>query len=367
MSKTLNIVCIALLGATFVFSGVVKAVDPWGFAIKIGEYLAAFGMEWLGGAKFALAIVLAGGEMVLGGLILAGQWRRMASTATLMIMTFFTALTLVLAIWSPVEDCGCFGDAVKLSNWGTFIKNLVLLPMVWVVWRGWRRFDWLPKELKQWVWAAAMVVMAMGVGIYSNMHLPLIDFLPYKVGVNLAEEVRREPELAEQQAVVVVRDLQTGRRAEFDVADTTWYDTSRWEYVEVLGGGKAHVNATVRDFAVIDAAGNVVTDSLLDHKGEVMMVCVERFDNVSPKCMVRLEKAVSQAHARGAWVVVLTPQSLASEDLAQELNTPAGREFLGARCYNIDAITLKTVLRAHTGVVVLKNGVIEAKKNCRDL
>lgn len=355
MREALKILCRVVLGAAFVFSGFVKAVDPWGTAIKLGEYFDAFGLGWFEGAKYALSIALSGGEMLLGVLILAGLWRRLASTAVLAVMTFFTLLTLALAIWSPVEDCGCFGDALKLSNWGTFVKNLILWPMAWVVWLSWRHEAWL-SGARDWALAAVFGAAAMGIGVYANAHLPLIDFLPYNVGVDLAAEYfKPEPEV--ESATVVVRDLQTGRRRRFDIGDSTWYDATRFEFLKISGGGKAHVSATVRDFALIDAEGNVVTDSILRHRGEVFMAFVERADMVRGRCGERLEKAMAAARERGAWVMVVTPQSLAE----------FGSVMSSALRLNLDATTFKTVLRAHVGVVVLRNGKITDKRNCRDL
>ncbi len=363
MNRTYRIfveVCRILLALTFIFSGFVKSVDPWGFAIKLGEYLTSFDMEWLYGWRFFLSIWITGAEMMLGCMVLFRVRLRLTSLFIFAAMTFFTILTLVLAIWNPVEDCGCFGDAIKLSNWGTFVKNLILWPMAFLVFYNSRRLPLIPT----WRDGGMMLLfgaVSFGIGIYSYRHLPLIDFLPYKTGTNLAVEVYKPVQEKEVESVVIVRDRETRRKKEFDIADTTWYDTNRWEY---LGMKNTRVNTrvhpTVRDFAVIDASGELVTDTILTHRGEVYMLCISNFDDLRPRCAEKLSAAIEAARKRGARVLCLT-----AEPLGGGYSLELGSESV--QCYNMDATTLKTMLRARVGVVELRDGVIIGKKNCRDL
>ena len=125
-----------VVALVFIFSGFGKGVDPWGTAIKLGEYLRAFSMDWLVGAQFALSILLSVTEMTIGLCLLFRVRERGAARLALLFMGFFTVLTLVLALWNPVADCGCFGDAVKLTNWQTFYKNILLSAFALLLWRG---------------------------------------------------------------------------------------------------------------------------------------------------------------------------------------------------------------------------------------
>lgn len=346
------------MALTFIFSGFVKVVDPWGSAIKFGEYFSAFNMDWLYGWRFFFAIWITGAEMMMGCMVLFRVRLRLTSLFMFCAMIFFTCLTFVLAVWNPVEDCGCFGDAIKLTNWETFIKNLILLPMSFVVFWTSRKLPWKPT----WRDGAFMLLfggIAFGIGVYSYRHLPLIDFLPYKEGTDLAAAVNYEPEENEVETILIYRNVDTGKIREFDITDTEW-DSDEWEFVDTKTTYvNINISATLRDFAIMDNDG-LVTDEILDDPGIVYMLCVSNMRDLRPRCQQRMESAVAQAHARGYRVICLTAESLGTYP-----ELVLGNEHVP--CYNMDATTLKTMLRAKTGVVVLKAGVIVDKENCRDL
>ena len=185
--KWLSHACRIVLGVTFIFSGFVKTVDPWGTAIKIQEYLSIYGLESLSGLRFGFSIWLCGAELMMGLMLLFKVRIRLISIFALASMIFFTVLTFLSATWLPVEDCGCFGDAVKLTPWETFAKNLVLLPLSVVVWWRYRRDRIFAFSKAEVGCTVLFFSLAMGLGIYCYAHLPLIDFRPFKVGVNIYE------------------------------------------------------------------------------------------------------------------------------------------------------------------------------------
>ena len=140
-SKGLKIasnICTIIVGLVFIFSGFVKVIDPWGTALKVNEYLSIYGMEWLTPASMTFSIWLCGAELMMGLMLLFRVRTRLISIFALVSMSFFTVLTFLSATWIPVEDCGCFGDALKLTPWETFFKNLIILPMVVVIWYRYR-------------------------------------------------------------------------------------------------------------------------------------------------------------------------------------------------------------------------------------
>ena len=134
--KLIANVCRLILACTFILSGFTKVIDPWGTAMKVNEYLSIYGVESLQPASMAFSIWLCGAELMMGCMLLFKVRIRLISIFAVLSMLFFTALTLLSATLIPVEDCGCFGEALKLTPWQTFFKNLALLPMAFVVW--WR-------------------------------------------------------------------------------------------------------------------------------------------------------------------------------------------------------------------------------------
>lgn len=357
-------ICRIILAVTFIVSGFTKVIDPWGTAIKINEYLAIYGFEYLERWSMAFSIWLCGAEFMMGCMLLCKVRIRLISIFALASMVFFTLLTLLSATLLPVEDCGCFGDAIKLTPWQTFFKNLVLLPMAFVVWYRYRPdkiFAFKPMEI---VLTLFFFVFSMGLGTFCYRHLPLIDFLPYKVGVNIWEEMHASLDESEDdvpETVLIYRDLTTGKVREFALDDPEWQDTTRWEWVDTRTESEVpEVKPLLREFALRDAEGDA-TEQVLTTPGRLYMICVTSFDKLRRGCERRLGRLVRAAEEEGAAVVCLTPDPL---------RDAYWRSFDGStevRCYNIDATVLKTMLRATNGVVVLDDGVISLKRNCRDI
>ena len=366
--------CRIALALVFIFSGFVKAVDPWGTAIKLGEYFHAFGMDALSGGRYAFSILLSSAEMLLGFCLLFrfGIVRRRLPGLMLIVVGFFTLLTLVLALWNPVSDCGCFGDAVKLTNWQTFYKNLILLFLAVVVWFGSYRkkecWDWNPDvpehdsgHLIEWSLGLLFLLFSLGVGLYSLRHLPLIDFLPFKAGVNLAVQGNKSG--TDLVTTLIYKDKTTGQNHEFSLSDTTWYDSTRWEFVDTRfveraepSGGEA--DPALAEFSIFNAQGDR-TAELLARPQEWLLVTLTDPAELSGACRDKLADAADYALARGVLMIGVTPVALADSVLS-----------LGARhipLYNIDGTTLKSLIRAHQGLVVIKEGTILAKWNCRDI
>ena len=340
--KLIANVCRLILACTFILSGFTKVIDPWGTAMKVNEYLSIYGVESLQPASMAFSIWLCGAELMMGCMLLFKVRIRLISIFAVLSMLFFTALTLLSATLIPVEDCGCFGEALKLTPWQTFFKNLALLPMAFVVW--WR---YRPDK--------------MYLGYYCYRHLPLIDFLPYKVGVNIWEGMHAPAvEPGETETVLVYRNLETGKLHEFSLEDTAWQDAGKWEWVDTRTTEEMPaIRPLMSEFALRDAEGDA-TEEILTAPGRVYMLCVTSFDRLPRACAKRFAALIRRAQSEGARVVCLTPQPLYGV---------AYHDFGSGevRCYNIDASTMKTMLRANNGMVLLEEGVIRAKKNCRDI
>ncbi|HRZ76357.1 MAG TPA: DoxX family membrane protein, partial [Bacteroidales bacterium] len=177
--KAIRTISRIFLGAVFIFSGFVKAVDPWGSAYKFHDYFTAFHMEWLTGLALPLGVALCLAEFMIGVGLLFGTRMRFFAWALMVFMTYFLFLTLYLAIANPVSDCGCFGDAIKMTNWETFYKNVVLMVPTLIVFFGRHRYSEPYSRKGQALVLGLGAAVLLGTSVYSYRHLPLIDFLPW--------------------------------------------------------------------------------------------------------------------------------------------------------------------------------------------
>ena len=360
-----NLFCV-LVGVFFIFSGFVKVVDPWGTALKVNEYLAIYGLEWLSPASMTFSIWLCGAELMMGLMLLFKVRIRLVSIFALVSMSFFTVLTFLSATWIPVEDCGCFGDALKLTPWETFFKNLVVLPMVIVIWYRYRHDKIFVFRGKELLLACLFFTIAMGIGAYCYYRKPLIDFLPYKKGANLYEMVLQQhdtgsEDMSEEEYVLVYRNRRTGKLREFSIEDKEWQNDKKWEWVETrVDNESSPVQTLVSEFSLTDVEGDA-TREILTQRGDMYMICMTSMDKLNDKCRANLISLVERVQSEGAAVVCLTPQPL------REVTYMPFGDNDPVRCYNIDATVMKTMLRAENGVVVLSDGVIEDKYNCRSI
>lgn len=187
MMKILRSLFRWLVGATFIFSGFVKVIDPLGYGYKIADYLEAMHLESIDSIALPMAIVLAVFELVIGFSLFFNQLPKLGALGALIMLVFFTPLTLWLAIANPVSDCGCFGDALVITNWQTFFKNVVLLAMTIFVFAQRKKIKTDYHVGVQWAIMFVVGFMSLGLCIYCLKTLPIIDFRPYHIGANIAE------------------------------------------------------------------------------------------------------------------------------------------------------------------------------------
>lgn len=365
--KWLATISRVILATTFIISGFSKVVDPWGTSLKVEEYLAIYHFEELLPLSMAFSIWLCGAELMMGCMLMCKVRIRLISIFAVVSMFFFTLLSLLSATLLPVEDCGCFGDAIKLTPWETFFKNLVLLPMAAIVWYRYRPdriFAFKPTEIAL---TLLFFTISMGIGIHCVRHLPLVDFLPYKLGLNL-REARLNPDkesvtedYESMQTILIYRDKRSGKLQEFTLEDSEWQDESRWEWVETKTNFETpSIRPIIGEFALRTADGDV-TAEILETNGKLILLCVNRFSKVRKGCESRFAELIKRAESEGSRVYCITPDRIPD----------SGYVIFGdarpVKCCNIDVHTVKTLLRANNGMVELTDGVITDKRNCRDI
>lgn len=364
-----------LLALTFVFSGFVKAIDPLGTTYKIEDYLKAFGgafTELMPLAEVA-AVLLIGFELVLGLCMLLNvrtQWTCWLALAFYVVML---PLTLYIALENPVSDCGCFGDALVISNWATFWKNVVLMALV-VVLLCTRQY--IPETF---VWWGELVILALamataaGIMGYSRTHLPMIDFRPYKVGNNIVE-LMEVPEGAEpdqyETTFVYERD---GVEQEFTLenypkGDSTWHFVDQKSVLVKKG-----YEPKIHDFELITLNYDDITYDVLESEEPATLVVLYDLTKTDRKQLGKVTALYHQCLSQNRPFYILTG---ASEDAIEAFceEVEQGNESNELTPFNhpdevfcmCDGVTLKTIVRANPGVVVVQNGVITDKYNLRN-
>ena len=336
-----------ILGGLFSFSGIVKCVDPVGTAVFVEKYLAAFSLDVFLPIALPIAIVLSVAEFTLGQLLLDGKPHRITAIATLAIMSLFTIVTLLNATVLPIGDCGCFGDAIRLTPVQTLIKNVVLLPlsalMIVGACRG--KFNYLQ--------TAIGVAISLGVCLYSLRYQPIIDFMPFRVGVNLREEIMRErQELDSQSATYLVFSNAEGEELLFESDDTECWLRDDLEFVESRSEAPASVPQPFAEFIVTSAQGEECTLDLLAENSDVLLLTIYDVDALSGR-RLKAAKELLDGQQR---VVVLT-----------SAEASVITEILGVEPFMLDAMTLRSLIRSRVGVVEINAGVIVRKCDVRDL
>ncbi|WP_346863252.1 BT_3928 family protein [uncultured Draconibacterium sp.] len=353
-----------LFGIIFIFSGFVKGIDPLGSTYKFTDYFNALGMEWLIWAAFPLGILLAFGEFAIGIAFLFNWWMRLFSWLGLLFMAFFTPLTLWIAIKNPVTDCGCFGDALVISNWETFYKNLVIIviAIVAVVNR-----DWFAKQVKTKVPAILSIlsfIVYFGIVFYSYNHLPVFDFRPYKTGTNIPEAMST-PEGAPQEVyenIFYYKNKNTGEVKKFTEQNYPWKDTLNWEYdnleSKLIQEG---YEPPIHDFRIETPDGENIIDFFIYDENYVFMLVAYDLSKTSTKSQDEINTLANWAMEQDLSFICLT-SSVYEESMAFAEANNAPYEF-----FNCDEVTLKTIIRSNPGLVVLKDGNVVGKWHYNDI
>lgn len=338
------------LGYTFIFSGVVKSVDPVGTAIFVEKYLATYSLEALLPLSLTIAIALSVMEFSLGCLIIDRVFSRVVSTITLSLVSLFTIVTLLSATILPIGECGCFGNAIELTPWQTFFKNVVLLVMAFVVWRS-ERGEGLKINYLSLIFAVAVPLI---INIYALRHLPIIDFMPYDEGRNLREKVLKEraEERDAVRSMLKFRSVTTNEEQLFDSTDSACWLNDDLEFVEAVTISEEVADLTYNDFHLYTSEGEDITENVLQRSGHVVLLCINDGD-VSKKQMRGIEQL------RKCYMdenIVILSASKVDDEWCRDIEQ-----------LSIDAMTLRSMMRADVGVVVLCDGVVEFKANIRDL
>lgn len=357
-----NIIVNALrfaLALVFAFSGFVKAVDPMGTVIKLTDYAEAFGMSVSPVLLYVGAWLLIMLEYIMGVALFFGLYRRFYLSLMALFLSMMTPLTLVMALTNPVSDCGCFGDALLLTNWQTFGKNVVLLLMTIAVLACHKRVYRLISHRMQWlifVYAVASIVFFMQ---YNMRHLPTWDFRPYSIGVNIIDDMT-VPDNApadEYETLFVLEKEGEQRTFTFDnYPDSTWNLVRRESRLVSRG-----YVSPIADFYLTSLDGEDVTWEVLEQPGYTFLLVARDLKRTNEGMLDVINDLHDYAKVGGHSFYMLTSSS---SDAINKWNEHTGAAY---PYLSVDETLLKTMVRTNLGLIILHDATIIGKWSAADL
>lgn len=349
--KILRIASRIIIGLVFIFSGVVKAIDPLGSAYKFHDYFQAFNLGFLNTLSLALAIFMCTAEFISGFSVLTGLRQKTGILGVLILLIIFTPLTLILALTNPVSDCGCFGDAIHLTNWQTFGKNIVLVFLLIVIYTGRNKIELLFSKTTEWIVISIVIVLFIIFSLANLRYLSIIDFLPYKTGVKIADKmVVPEGVPVDQYQTTFVYE-KNGVKKDFNLNNYPAND-STWKFVDqksVLV--KRGYKPPIHDFIITSLSGEDLTQQILSFQGYTVLMISKKLTEAGKSRLSDGFKLGNYCKSNGINFYILT--SSGTEEVKSYEN---GLTFCSA-----DETTLKTMVRANPGYILLKDGTILGK------
>jgi uncharacterized membrane protein YphA (DoxX/SURF4 family) len=360
---TLNVIARVFVGLVFIFSSFVKGVDPLGTAFKITDYLTAwqFGglsFEWLEPAAPFLSMLLITLEFLVGVMLLTGSFRRFTAWLLALMMLFFTCTTLYDAISNKVNDCGCFGDAIKLTNWQTFWKNIILdIPTIWIVLTcNLRRKKRTERDT---LVATFAIVLMVIFGLFNINNEPCIDFRPWKVGNQMVDM----DENLKVKSYLTYRNKTTGETQEFlsedlmkKMKDPAWEESWEWESSRVEDPHEIKADG----FAMLDMEMNDHAQELIISDHYLMIATLYDLEKIDERAITSLQRMNEFCNENDIQLVILSsvlPEKIQDFLHAQHLDD--------LEYYFADATAIKTILRSNHGYILLKEGKVIGKWHYR--
>ena len=352
-----------LMAIVFIFSGFVKAIDPMGSTYKFQDYFEAFGWDFLIPIALVLAILLSSAELIIGLCLFFKIRMKETAWALLLFMSFFTILTLIIALTNPVTDCGCFGDAIILTNWQTFFKNLIFFIPTILVFKHRNLFTHYFKDLIQWTIFIALAIATVLLSLHCYYNLPFIDFRPYDIGTNIpaSMEIPEGMPSDEYETILVYEKAGVSKEFTLDSELAPWND-STWHWVETKNILiKLGYQPPIHDFTLTSFKGIDITDSVLNNSGYSFLVVTDDLLKTNLEGLKKINEFAEIAMQNNYGVFGMTSSVSEFVDEIDAKINPAFEFFI------TDNITLKTMIRSNPGLILLKDGNIIDKWHYRNI
>jgi len=374
-----------LVGSLFIISGLIKANDPLGFSYKLEEYFAPDVLNWsiFIGTEVWMAALISIGEIVLGAALIAGEKSKLVAWSLLIMMVFFTFLTGYTAIGNwffehferdfthtiegifgfaareihYFKDCGCFGDALIISNWQTLYKNLVINALVIVLALRAADFKVGMAAKSQFIVFLTIVLSFLGFEYYNIQHLPVVDFRPWKVGNHLLPENPKPIKY-----YLTYKNTKTGETKEYLSKDLPWQDSvfmADWKW---LNSREEDPNfQEKRTFPMVDNEGNDWSNDIVQYDGGVLLITIYDIQKISQEQADKIKVLYQDALKAELNIIMLNSNTT---DVYNEFSERFGLPDMDV--YNSDDTALKAAIRSNPGLIVVKNAKVIAKYHIND-
>lgn len=348
-----------IVGLLFIISGLIKLNDPVGFSFKLQDYFApeVLNLEFLVPYALLLAIILVIVEVVLGIFLLLGHFKKFTLWALLLMIVFFTFLTFYSAYFNKVTDCGCFGDAMPLTPWESFSKDVVLLVLILILFVGSKYIQPVFTLKSRNLIIFSSFIICLGIAYYVLQHLPIIDFRAYKVGVNIQEGMTVPDDAPQPIFEYKWKFLVNGK--EKTVTTTGDYPQVDGEFIDVETKMiQAGYEPPIHDFT-IERDGEDFTSEILEEENLIVIIAYS-LRNTEKDGYTGVKQVTDEALKKGYRVVGLSASS------QEETEALAAAYKLNFDFYFCDETTLKTIVRSNPGILELNRGTIKQKLHWND-
>lgn len=346
-----------LVGILFIFSGLIKANDPLGLSYKMQEFFEVWGLHQFHDFTLAFSVLMIAFEIIAGVAVIIGWQMKLFSWLLLLLIIFFTFLTGYALFSGKIKTCGCFGDCIPLTADQSFIKDLVLLVLILLLFFNRHRITTTMNTRNSLMALAIATVFSFGFQWYVLNYLPVLDCLPYKKGARIAEQMKIQPGAIPDSSVITFVYNKGGQELEFtadnfpDDFDDSVYSFVR-RYDKLVRKGNAEPK--IRDFVLLAPSGADTTQAIINQSGEMYWLFVQEMNQSLGKTLVEELNKLKGKASPDRPVYVITALAGEVEQLLSTVQTPV----LLLRC---DAVAVKTAARYPLTLYKLKDGVVMEK------
>ena len=353
-----------ILGLTFIFSGFVKGIDLLGVNYKLIDYFNAWGMEFLIPFAMVLSILLSGTEFIIGISLICNTLISVTSFISFLYMIFFTSITFLILKTNPVSDCGCFGDAIILTNQETFLKNIILLIFAILIIKYHKKYTPIKKSNKNTIINITTICIFFIIIIYSFQHLPIIDFRPFKTGTNIpqAMQIPKNAKKSEYKNTFVYKNLKTGKEKKFSEENYPWKDSLNWSFIS-MKSKLIHKGdePKILSFNIMTKEGEDVKDFFLYDNKTTFFLILKDIKTADFSKAQKINQLSEYAKKNNINFIALT--ATPDEDI-EKIRKKYNFTF---NFFNTDQIVLKTMIRSNPGLILIKKGIIIKKWSKNDI